>query len=135
MPHYMLQFSYTPEAWQALAKNPVNRFDAVRELLERLGGRLIGAYYCFGEYDGVIIAELPDDATSAAASITVNAAGHNKAFKTTVLLTAEETIAAMRKAGETTYRAPARLDEDEEDLDEDERLARERADAEGMTRT
>jgi hypothetical protein len=32
--------------------------------------------------------------------------GHVSAAKTTVLLTAEEGVEAMRKAGEATYRAP-----------------------------
>jgi uncharacterized protein with GYD domain len=55
MPHYMFQFTYTPEAWATLSKNPQDRTEAIRGLIEKQGGRLIAFYYCFGEYDGVII--------------------------------------------------------------------------------
>ncbi|MDQ3702975.1 MAG: GYD domain-containing protein [Chloroflexota bacterium] len=106
MAHYLLQFAYTPQAWGALAKHPENRFDAVRELVDKLGGRTIAAYYCFGEYDGVILAELPDDAHAAAFSVAANAAGHNRAFKTTVLLPVEEAMVAMRLAAGLEYRPP-----------------------------
>jgi uncharacterized protein with GYD domain len=107
MPLYLLQFTYTPEAWAALARRPENRVEVVRGLLEGLGGRLVAAYYSFGEYDGVLLAELPDNTASAAAALAVNAAGHLKALKTTPLLTVEETLEAMRRAGGITYRAPA----------------------------
>ena len=33
MPNYLLQGTYTPEAWDALVKNPQNRFEAVRVYL------------------------------------------------------------------------------------------------------
>jgi uncharacterized protein with GYD domain len=107
MPLYMLQFTYTPEAWAALARHPENRFEVVRRLLEGLGGRLVAGYYCFGEYDGVLLTELPDNTSSAAASLAANAAGHLKTIKTTPLLTVEETMEAMRRAGGVAYRGPA----------------------------
>ena len=63
-------------------------------------------YYCFGEYDGVIILEAPNAIAAAAGSVAGVSAGHLKVNRTTVLLTAEETVEAMRKAGETTFRRP-----------------------------
>ncbi len=133
MPHYMLQFSYTAEAWAALAQHPVNRFEAVQALLAQFGGRLVAAYYCFGEYDGVILAELPDNVSSAAVALAANAAGHNKAVKTTVLLTVEEAMDAMRGAAGAGYQpplpSPPASEEFEDSLD---REAVARADDEGM---
>jgi uncharacterized protein with GYD domain len=110
MPLYLLQFTYTPEAWAALARRPENRFEVARGLLEGLGGRLVAAYYSFGEYDGVLLAELPDNTASAAAALAANAAGHLKALTTTPLLTVEETLEALRRAGGIAYRAPAAPD-------------------------
>jgi uncharacterized protein with GYD domain len=55
MPFYMTQFAYTPEAWATLTDNPEDRSAAVRELLETHGGRLVGWYLSFGEYDGLLI--------------------------------------------------------------------------------
>jgi uncharacterized protein with GYD domain len=107
MPLYLLQFAYTPEAWAALARRPENRVEAARGLLEGLGGRLVAASSSFGEYDGVLLAGLPDNTASAAASLAANAAGHLKALTTTPLLTVEETLEAMRRAGGIAYRGPA----------------------------
>ena len=133
MPHYMLQFSYTAEAWAALAQHPVNRFEAVRTLLEQFGGRLVAAYYCFGEYDGVILAELPDNVSSAAVALAANAAGHNKAVKTTVLLTAEEAMEAMRRSAGAGFQPPLQAPPVPEDFaDALDREAVARADDEGM---
>ena len=50
-----------PEAWATLRKNPQDRTEAVRVLVEQYGGRLLAFYYCFGEYDGVLLLEAPDD--------------------------------------------------------------------------
>jgi uncharacterized protein with GYD domain len=127
----MLQFSYTPEAWEALSRNPANRFEAVRALLEQFGGRLTAAFYSFGEYDGVILAELPDNVSSAAVALAANAAGHNKAVKTTVLLTVEEALEAMRRSGRVDYEPPEPPGPEAFD-DPLDREAVARADAEGM---
>jgi uncharacterized protein with GYD domain len=108
MPLYMTHFAYTPEAWAALAKNPQNREDVLRALIEKFGGRLVSFYYCFGEYDGVFISEMPDETTITAAVLAAISPGHVKAVKTTVLLTTEQTMEAMRKAGGQTYQGPKR---------------------------
>ena len=91
-----------------LAKNPQDRSVPIRELAQKLGGRLIGLYYCFGEYDGVVLAELPDDISAVARSLAAVSPGHVKAIKTTKLFTVEETMEAMRKAGSVGYQGPSR---------------------------
>jgi uncharacterized protein with GYD domain len=106
MPHYMTQYAYTSDAWAALTKNPQNREEVFRALVEKLGGRLLSFYYAFGEYDGVIITEMPDETTVAAAVLASVSAGHVKAVKTTVLLTTERALEAMRKASTQSYQAP-----------------------------
>jgi uncharacterized protein with GYD domain len=107
MPVYMSQFAYTTEAWAALTKNPVDRREAVRGLMQNVGGRLIELYYGFGEYDGVLLFEAPDDTSASAGLLAALAPGHIKAIKTTKLLTVEETLEALRKAGSISYRAPS----------------------------
>ena len=106
MPLYMTQFAYTSEAWTTLTDNPEDRSIAVRELLETQGGRLIGWYLSFGEYDGLAIYEAPDDATAGAVVVAAARPGHFRATKTTPLFTAEESVEMMRRAGGTAYRAP-----------------------------
>ena len=108
MPLYMTQFAYTSDAWAALVKNPQNREEVLRALIEKLGGRLVTFYYAFGEYDGVFVSEMPDETTVTAAVLAAISPGHVKAVKTTVLLTTEQTMEAMRKAGTQSYQAPGR---------------------------
>ena len=99
MPLYMTQFAYSPESWAAQLKNPQNRIETVgRAVCEAAGGKLIGGWYCFGEYDAVFIADMPDPETMAAAVLAVAAGGAVKSLKTTVLMTGAQGVAAMRKA-------------------------------------
>ena len=107
MPHYMLQAAYSPESWAALVKNPQRREDPIAAQLQKLGGRLIGFYFAFGEYDTTVIFEALDNTVAAAVAASFGAAGFLKAMKTTVLLTPDEGVAAMRKAGGVPYTGPA----------------------------
>src|SRR5690242_7603598 len=105
---YMVQAAYTAEAWAAMTKNPQDRTVALTELMQKLGDRLIGHYYCFGEYDAVTIFEAPDDTTASATVLAAISPGHVKMVKTTKLFTVQETMEAMRKAGSVTYQGPSK---------------------------
>ena len=105
---YMVQAAYTAEAVATMTKNPQDRSVPVRELAQKLGGRLIGLYFCFGEYDAVSLIEMPDDNAALATSLAAVTPGHVKAIKTTRLFTVEETMEAMRKAGSVTFQAPSK---------------------------
>lgn len=107
MAYYMVQVAYTAEACAALVKNPQNRVEAVRPAVERLGGTIEGAWFAFGEYDVVVIVQFPDNVSAAALSLAVAAGGALKAQKTTPLLTVEEAMEAMRKAGGSGYQPPS----------------------------
>lgn len=102
MGSYMVQVSYTPEAWAAQLKNPQNRVDAVRPLIERNGAKLTGAWYAFGDADLILIVEGGDNVTTAATCLVVAAGGSISAIKTTVLMSVDEGIAAMKQAGEAS---------------------------------
>jgi uncharacterized protein with GYD domain len=106
MPYYLLQASYTQEAWTALRKNPQDRTEGLRTLAERLGGKLHGLFFAFGEHDIVALAEMPNDQTAAALSLSAAAPGHLQGIKTTVLLTPDELIGALQQASTQTYQAP-----------------------------
>src|SRR5262245_59497257 len=100
MAHYLVQVAYTPEAWAAQLKDPKNRVEIVRPLLERLGARFEATYMAFGDYDIIFILEAPDNVSAAAIGMTVIAGGAVKAYKTTPLMSIDEGLAAMRKGGE-----------------------------------
>ena len=107
MPLYMVQAAYTAQAIAAMTKNPQDRSVPVREMIEKLGGRLLSFYFCYGEYDVVALAELPDDSAATAVALAAMSPGHLKAYKTTKLFSVEETMEAMRKAGSLTFQAPS----------------------------
>jgi uncharacterized protein with GYD domain len=103
MPLYMYQAAYTPESWAAQIKNPQNRVETVgRQVCEAAGGKLVGGWLCFGEYDLVIVADVPNNEAMAAVALAVGAGGAIKAAKTTVLMTGAEGVAALKKADAVT---------------------------------
>lgn len=103
---YMTQFSYTPEAWSKMIKNPQDRLAALKELAGKFNSKVIGFYYCNGEYDGLVILDSPDDQTANALLFSVIAAGHVQHLKTVHLYTMDDVIASLKKAGSASYKAP-----------------------------
>jgi len=106
MAYYLFQGAYTPEALATLIKKPVNRVEIVAKAVEKLGGKILSGWFCFGEYDVVLIYELPDNVTAAAFSIAAAAGGALRANKTTPLFNADETMRIFQKAGTSAYRPP-----------------------------
>jgi uncharacterized protein with GYD domain len=106
MPLYKLEFSYTADAWKALAGSPQDRREPVRRLMDQLGGRLIELYYSMGEYDGFVIFEAPDNVAASAGAIAATMPGHIRATRTTPIFTVDETMNILRQAGKTSLQAP-----------------------------
>ena len=106
MPHYLLQASYSGESWGTQIKGPQNVIDRVRPAVEALGGSVDCAFYAFGEYDVVAIIQFPDNASAGAFSVAASAGGAVNAIKTTPLMSVEEGMEMMRKAGGAGYRPP-----------------------------
>jgi uncharacterized protein with GYD domain len=106
MPLYLYQVSYTPEAVAALIGEPQDRTDAVRPAIEALGGKLVAAGYPFGEYDAIVVYEVPDDTSAAAFALAIAAGGAAKSAKTTRLLSGQEWIESLRKAQGSQYHPP-----------------------------
>jgi uncharacterized protein with GYD domain len=106
MPLYLTRFSYKPETWSRLVKNPEDRRAAAKRYIESVGGKLHGFWYAFGEHDGYNLWEAPDNVSMAATAIAISGGGALSAFQTTVLLTVEETLAALQKASSIGYRPP-----------------------------
>jgi uncharacterized protein with GYD domain len=108
MATFLLQAAYTSDAWANLVAQPQNRIDAIRPVVEKLGGKVTHGWFAFGDYDVIAVIEMPSNIEAAALSIAASAAGALRSIKTTPLLTQEEAIAAMRKSRLSGYRAPSR---------------------------
>ena len=108
MPHYLIQASYTAEAWKALLNKPENRSEAVRPVIEKLGGRIVHSWYAFGPHDIVAIVEMPDNVSAAAFSLAQSAGGALRSLETTPLLEFSEGLEAMKRASKAGYRPPGK---------------------------
>jgi uncharacterized protein with GYD domain len=106
MPLYLTRFSYTPEAWAKMIENPEDRRIAAAKYIESVGGKLHGFWYAFGSHDGFNLWEAPDNVSMAATGIALGAGGALSSVETTVLLTVEETMEALKKASSIRYRRP-----------------------------
>jgi uncharacterized protein with GYD domain len=103
---YAQQISYVPQAWAALLRAPEDRLETVQRVVEGLGGKVLDGWFSFGDYDILVICDLPDNVSAAALSMAVSAGGAIKSVKTTPLISFAEGIDAMRKASETAYTPP-----------------------------
>lgn len=103
---YLTRFSYTPETWARLIQKPEDRRAAATQYIEAVGGKLHGFWYAFGEHDAYSVWEAPDNVSMAATALAINAGGALSSLQTVVLLSVEETLAALKKAGSIKYRPP-----------------------------
>lgn len=96
MAKYLVKARYTPEGAKGVTSaGGTSRRDAVAKMAEGLGGSLESFYFAFGETDGYVVLDLPDNRAAAAASMAVNAAGAASS-EVVVLLTPEDIDAAAK---------------------------------------
>jgi uncharacterized protein with GYD domain len=103
---YLTKFRYSPQTWAKLIANPEDRRKAAQSYIESVGGKLHGFWYAFGTEDGYNLWEAPDHVSMAAVALAITGGGALSSFETTLLLSVEDTIAALSKANEIAYRAP-----------------------------
>jgi len=104
MPKYLIQATYTAEGAKGLlAEGGTKRRDAAVKAIKAAGGKVEAFYFAFGKADAVVIIDLPDNVSAAAASLAINASGV-VTTSTTVLLTPAELDEVAKKS--VPYRAP-----------------------------
>lgn len=75
MPTYILLARWTNQGLQKVGESP-SRLEAGRKAFEAAGVKMKDFYMVMGRYDMVTIAEAPDDATLARATLAVAAKGY-----------------------------------------------------------
>lgn len=75
MATYVMLIQYTQQGLANVKQSP-SRADAAKELFKSLGGEMKSIFLTVGQYDLVVIAEAPDDATIAKISLAVGALGN-----------------------------------------------------------
>ena len=103
MPSYLVQAKYAPATIASFVKQPTDRSQILKAVVTKLGGSVESFWFCFGEYDVLAIITLPDNVSAVALSMGIGASGAFQDGKGTPLLSAEEGMAAMTKAGSIAY--------------------------------
>lgn len=75
MPTYVLLTTFTQQGIEAVADSP-ERTDHAKALVESVGGTWRDFFVTMGRYDGVVIAEFPDDETAARAVLALASSGN-----------------------------------------------------------
>jgi uncharacterized protein with GYD domain len=78
MPVYVSLVKFTEQGISTMKQQGIARSDAVKRNIESLGGRLVDAYYCLGEYDVVAILEFPNNRAAMKAAVLNASMGHIK---------------------------------------------------------
>ena len=104
MPKYLIEATYTVEGAKGLLKEGgTSRREAVEQTIKAFGGKMEAFYFAFGGTDVYVIIDAPDNVTTAAVSLAINASGA-VSLKSTVLLTPEEMDQATKTS--VSYRPP-----------------------------
>jgi len=75
--HYILLINWTEQGRNKI-KESSDCFNSFKASLEKAGGKVIGCYYTFGEYDVIIIMEAPNDETVMSLMLKVGSVGNVK---------------------------------------------------------
>jgi uncharacterized protein with GYD domain len=75
MPTYISLLRYTQQGMTNIKQGPA-RLDAAKEVYRRAGGELKAFYLTMGQYDAVVISELPDDLAGARLALALGAQGN-----------------------------------------------------------
>ena len=78
MPVYVSLVKFTEHGIATMKQEGISRSEKVQRNVESLGGRLLDAYYCLGEYDVVAILEFPNNRAAMKAAVLNSSLGHIK---------------------------------------------------------
>jgi uncharacterized protein with GYD domain len=75
-------------------------------VVESFGGKLHGYWYAFGDVDGYVLFEAPDDVAAMGLLARVASTGAFASVSTTKLVTVEKALEAFSRGAGLPYRAP-----------------------------
>ncbi len=99
MAHYLIEVGYTPESWSSQIETQPNVIERITPAVKACKGKIESIYYAFGDRDLVGIIEFPTPEDAGAFALAVTAGGALRSFKTTPLLTVDQGLTMMQRAG------------------------------------
>jgi uncharacterized protein with GYD domain len=108
MPTFITTGRFTLPAIQGLAAMPEDRTEAVKQIVEAAGGKLISYYITTGEADFVLITEGDNGDQIVAGAMAASLSGAISDVKTVRAWTSAEFASVAARAGKiaSSYRAP-----------------------------
>jgi uncharacterized protein with GYD domain len=106
MAKYVTFFGFTTESARRFVEQPSDRAAVVRGVVESAGGSMESYYWMLGQYDGLVIFELPDSKTAAALSLAVSGSGAFSTFETHELIEASDLAQIAEQAKQISFRPP-----------------------------
>ena len=98
MPTYILLSTLTPEGRQTLHKDP-DRMEQVNKEIADFGCKVISQYAVLGQYDFVLLSEMPDAKAAAMISLVATGAGGTEGMTTSQAFTTAEAKDIFASAG------------------------------------
>jgi uncharacterized protein with GYD domain len=99
MATYLFEVSYTSACSGGTGQKSAGSGRVVWKAVKKLGGKVHGFSFAFGESDVIGVLEMPDNASMAAFALAIGAGGACSKVKTTALPTTSEAKEAMDAPG------------------------------------
>jgi uncharacterized protein with GYD domain len=96
---FITQGRFTREYLKSGLAKPEDRQAAISRLCEQAGGKLLNLYFTLGQYDFIIIAEMPDAQAASLISLVAAAGGGIENTATTQAFTTAEAKTLFERAG------------------------------------
>ncbi len=106
MPKYFLEFSYSNEAIKNLTEWPEGRSEAVRDLVESAGESLESYYLMFGQFEGLVIFDVPSPDLASAIALAVSRTGVVTHLEVHELVNPDQLPSIAIRAKALTYKPP-----------------------------
>src|SRR4030095_6684203 len=108
MPIYLTRGRYSAESIKSLVAKPEDRQQAVSNLVEAAGAKLLNFYITLGHYDFLVITEAPSAKEASAFILAAAAAGSVTDVETTEAFTSSEAKHVFTVAGKAAekYKLP-----------------------------
>lgn len=106
MPIFMTQGRFTREYVKGGLAKPEDRHAAISKLCEQVGGRLISLHITLGQYDFLLLSDMPDARAAASVSLIASGGGGIQDAVTTQAFTTAEAKDLFERAGKVagTYK-------------------------------
>lgn len=97
---FLTQGRFTREYLKGGLAKPEDRQQAIARLCEQVGGRMVSLHFTLGQYDFLVISEMPDAQAASVLSLVASGGGGIESAVTTQAFTSAEAKTLFERAGQ-----------------------------------